>query len=140
MNMKHQFAVEIVGRPEFYFELVKKDVDCLIRLAEKHYDGACQAAAKGAMHGEGRTRNGLLIMWRNQWYGENTNTPQRISATWRDLDLVLKITEILHTNGGTDEENEVASRLHFAFRRAMTHFNESLAPKWKEIFDAGPRV
>jgi hypothetical protein len=118
----------IQGRPEFFFTLTLEEVTALIRLSEAHYDGACKEASRPGP-------NGFLYGWKNRltWATEEGRPTPQISATWRELDLVLKITEVWH-GVKRDEDAEIGMRLHFSFRQAMTHFSQTISPIWTATF------
>lgn len=103
---------EIVGRPKFYFYLTKEEVDVLVSMSKAHYDGHCRAASMPKV-------GGFLNGWKNmvECTTEFNEPPLQLSASWDELDTVLKITEMCNQ---TVKNAEVASRLHWAFQRAMT--------------------
>jgi hypothetical protein len=74
--------IKIKYKPEFELTLTKQIVELLVKLSNTHYDGACKSAPR---------QGGLLFRWLNQIEFETPCT-----ATFRELDLTLKIAENRH--------------------------------------------
>lgn len=94
--------IRIIGRPHFQFSLTNAQLRVLIACAGAHYDAECIAAAH---------IGGFLYGWRNM-DGRN------ITATWGNIDLCLKIMEIIPPTFYT-RDAIVASRLREAFHAAL---------------------
>lgn len=76
--------ITIDWTPKFSCEFTLEQLDRLIEISKRHYDGVCRSAS-----GE----NGFLIQWRQRIEAEIFNS---IYATFRELDIVLKICEMAH--------------------------------------------
>lgn len=96
--------IEVSAQPEFLIPLNLEQVDILMELSANHYDSTCRAAGK---RGETFEQQGFIYGWRTI-ISAYVNTPVipdfnpmdetgkqtvRVKATWRQLDLVLKILE-----------------------------------------------
>lgn len=109
--------IKIVGRPQFYLGLDLAFVELLMRLAERHYDGRCKAAAKPGP-------DGLLWGWRNLLTPDPFDDsmpapkPPAVSGSFRDLDLTLKICEGAQMPGMASDQERA---LIWAYVRDVTH-------------------
>jgi hypothetical protein len=113
---------ELAPSFNFYFHLTEPQVKLLQRVAALHYDGACRHAGT----------DGILREWERhieivKEVGDYEFTDRwNLKATFRDLDLVAKITEAGNASGPsafTDEERDEVSSLHWKFRKAMQEAN-----------------
>lgn len=74
--------IETFYKPVFELTLTKQVVELLVKTSNTHYDGVCKLASRPG---------GLLFKWLNQIEFETPCT-----ATFRELDLTLKIAENRH--------------------------------------------
>lgn len=100
--------IEITAVPKFHLSLSYPDATFLSELAAMHYDATCKNAGR---------LGGFLYGWINHLTLADAceAADTTVDATWRELDICLKILE----NTGTDEQRDRASALRMAFRRAM---------------------
>jgi hypothetical protein len=109
-----QFTVR--GEPRFEFRLTREQVDVLVKMSFRHYDSTCRAASANA-----HPQIGVIGRWANQleyekdWPVDVPLTP--MEASWRELDLCLKVLE--YTVVCFPAEVKVASALTLAFIRAL---------------------
>lgn len=97
--------VEVSAQPEFLIPLNLEQVNILMDLSTHHYDSTCRAASK---RGETFDQQGFIYGWHTV-ISAYVNTPVipdfdpiddmgkqtvKVKATWRQLDLVLKILEM----------------------------------------------
>lgn len=76
--------IEVTFQPVFHLPLTHDDTLLLCDLAAKHYDLACQQA--GAI-------GGFLYGWQNRLYPNTEPQETTVPATWREIDLTLKVLE-----------------------------------------------
>jgi len=96
--------VRIQGQPEFLLPLTIADVEMIRKVSAQHYDAVCREASGEAYQSDNRN---FLTSWRNilQSYEKYPPTEEDIaagfvptvSATWRQIDTVLKILEPCNT-------------------------------------------
>jgi hypothetical protein len=103
---------DIFGEVRFRFTPTEEQVDLLIELASHHYDQTCRSTAK-EIDGHEDSSIGLLPRWKRiikSYGGEFPTDYQIITATWRQLDLLLKIMEqrsYLHDKGQINKIDEL---------------------------------
>lgn len=97
----------IRGVPEFEFKLTTVQLDILLACASAHYDHTCKAAA---------AVGGVVYGWRNMTIMPAESLP--VWATYRDLDLALKILENLSVldRGQRETARSLATSFHVALR------------------------
>jgi hypothetical protein len=90
-----QYTIE--ANLTFYFELSLKQVELLIELSITHYDHACRnLSAAPNWDKRQHASHGLLYFWKNQLLClVNDSKLNELSATSRDLDLILKNLSLL---------------------------------------------
>jgi hypothetical protein len=119
----------------------------LLHGSKMHYDGDCKAASMHAYTKDGITRrkNGVIIramMHLGRQYGDymirnsdvsdedylsaNLDAESNISLTWREVDLLCKITECFNLIAGMPRLPEhfsmdVATSIFMGLRQALTH-------------------
>lgn len=83
----------IYWQPRFEFRIEKPELDLLVKLSKRHYDGVCKSASDAA-DGKGRI-NGVLTVW--SFSVESEGCP--MYCTPDQMQTVLKILEdnYLHT-------------------------------------------
>jgi hypothetical protein len=111
---------QIVGKPQFFFELSKEQLEVLTLCAASHYDGVCQSSAK---------QGGFIHGWNN--YAQDADGKIEVSANWRGLDTCCKILENFHML--TEPQRVLCFTLAGCFRRAMIESNEQVKPWEVEV-------
>ena len=89
--MKFDISAEV----RFAFCPSLEQIDALIELASHHYDSKCKSTGKD-IHIPDDDCAGMLPKWKriiNSYNGELPTEYQPIKATWRQLDILLKIME-----------------------------------------------
>lgn len=86
--------VEITTKPCFSFTVSKSVIDILKQLSQFHYDSTCREASYTVQR-DGK--NGILTIWLFHPSPNTENHFDVYSASWRDLDTVLKIAELNNT-------------------------------------------
>jgi hypothetical protein len=104
--------IEINSQPLFKLPLSLETIELLMEMSRHHYDGVCKAAS---------AVGGFIYGWRNSV----SFVPEvPVSATWRELDTLLKICEIntalFH---GQPEVRKVIWDLVKGVNKAMSHWN-----------------
>ena len=76
----------IHASPQFDLDITSDQLTMLAELAALHYDAACKSAAEVG---------GFIYGWiiERRWVGRSDPTDMSMTATWRQLDLCLKIME-----------------------------------------------
>lgn len=101
--------IQIKAEPKFWLGVKLDTILALKRCAELQYDAACRAAAM---------KGGFIYGWENII----VNDLEMVSATWRELDMSLKICEMgVHA---TAEERELINTYSNSVRAAMTKARE----------------
>lgn len=115
--------IEIQGRPEFRFEINKPAIDLLVKLSSTHYDGHCRSISQ---------MGGFLRGWENHylWGLQEPESVIKVSATFRDLDTLLKVMEMPHNL--SKEELHLRGALALSFGNALAMSNE-VCPKWSHV-------
>ena len=98
--------IEIRGKPIFLFSLTGEQLGLLIALSKAHYDSTCRAASE---------RGGFIYGWSAEL---ELDPIAKFSATWRQLDLCLKILE--GASYLPEQQRAVGSALACSFMGAMT--------------------
>lgn len=86
--------VEITTKPYFSFTVSKAVIDSLKQLSQFHYNNTCREASY-TVHRDGK--NGMLTVWGFHPSADTENHFDVYSASWHDLDTVLKIAELTNT-------------------------------------------
>lgn len=126
MSMKVDISVNFV----YSVHLTKQDVDVLIKLSQRHYDGRCKLAS---MEG------GFLAKW-SRWIEVCLLTEQQpplTEANSTELDTCLKLLEIRHYAGDSilsAAESDRSDILAKAFHGAMTLANSKFTD-WRASYD-----
>jgi hypothetical protein len=81
--------IAVTFQPVFHLPLSLADAQLLRELARNHYDWTCKRAA---MAEPGGFINGWCNMLEHTT--EEPGEPLTVSATWRDMDLTLKVLEM----------------------------------------------
>lgn len=92
--------IEIRGKPEFWMELDLATCQLLRQLSAAHYDARCRAAGN---------RGGFLYGWENRLtpIEGGDDTPARVTASFGDLDLTLKLCEQARYLGSAEDVQRV---------------------------------
>ena len=82
----------ITAKPQFSLTPTREQLNLLIRMSELHYDMQCKMMSRHAQH---MIPNGLFIIWDHSitMQEENPEHAAVCQATFRELDLVLKVCE-----------------------------------------------
>lgn len=121
--------IEISAQPLFRVPLTLADVAVLLELSALHYDETCRLAG---VPGE----QGFIYGW-NSWLTLLATTPDEppvVTATWRQLDLCLKLMEFLPYRF-TAERTATVRRLSTAFNGAMSLAQAEMS-KWAAVYVA----
>lgn len=111
--------IEIHAVAKFWMDLTPEHVGVLMKAAQWHYDGVCNQAAQVG---------GFIYGWNNAVtpYPGMEVTP-KCSASFRDLDICLKILEIAGTIMFPDEiDQDRVTDLRKSFRAALQMANEKM--------------
>lgn len=109
--------VIIIPKPEFRFKLTEKQVASLIVMSELHYDYVCKSYSFKEQQYD-CIPQGILIGWQNV----TKNFPEStVSATWNQLDIVLKICENILVLSAEDriEINKFTRSIYAALRKSQ---------------------
>lgn len=98
--------IEITTQPIFWLPLTPRQVAVLDKLSKAHYDATCKAASRP---GEGGFIHG--------WHVMSEYVDSLCKATWREMDLCLKIME--NSDWLPQDEQEIVSELRKSFWGAM---------------------
>lgn len=82
--------------------ITDKDLETLLELSSRHYDGHCQSVSK---------QGGFLYGWNNQFHIFEKQSPIKVTVSTYELDTLVKITEMADTNE--------AAGLHFELKRML---------------------
>jgi hypothetical protein len=98
--------IQITAKPQFSLTPTREQLNLLIRMSEMHYDHTCKMMSVG--RGTGAPVNGLFVIWDHSitMQEENPEHAAVCHATFRDLDLVLKVCEN-HSILNPEERKEV---------------------------------
>lgn len=126
--------IEIYSKPMFRFSLTEAEVDLLLELSSRHYDGKCKAASQCG---------GFLYGWKNLFLlpelaGNKRPDSEEISADWHQLDTCLKIMELgVYYKEPT---RTIIERLSHNFWSAMQQAKKEV-PKWTTIYEGNlPKI
>ncbi|WP_157979478.1 hypothetical protein [Rhodoferax ferrireducens] len=110
--------IEITSQPRFELPLSLETVDLLMEMSRHHYDFVCkQASAVG----------GFIYGWRNSV----SFVPESpVSATWRELDTVLKICENFCVLDSKSTARASIWRLTSDLKLAISHWN-CISNQWR---------
>lgn len=110
---------------EFDLDFDKALVTALLEAAERHYDSAAKEAAR---------EGGFIYTWKYMLeYDENLGLERfPVSATWRQLDLILKICEWIPRHL-TDEQHMMLYRMCASIHRVMNRSSEFFKEKLEEF-------
>lgn len=120
--------ITVYGTPTFQMGLSSETIRGLCRLAQNHYDGTCQDAARPG---------GFLYNWRTHalWEDRNNISPYSnhvVTATFRELDLTMKVLEMLEldlpANTASEVNKDSLQEYRSTVSRAMAVANEQV---WK---------
>lgn len=104
--------IEINSQPVFNLPLPIGTILLLMEMSAHHYDGVCKSAG---MVG------GFIYGWRN-CVSFAPDLP--VSATWRELDTMLKICENTGIFSDRPDEKQIIRGLAKAVRYAMSQWNQ----------------
>lgn len=103
--------IEITPRPLFELHLPIETIDLLMEMSRHHYDGVCKSAS---------AVGGFIYGWRNSV----SFVPESpVSATWRELDTMLKICENAQLLSDQPGARETIWKLTKDVNKAMRHWN-----------------
>lgn len=91
--------INITAKPFFSFSLPVKVLEALIKLSEIHYDAYCRSASTKA---NVYANKGFLIKWHDFSQYINAGNPNEVevyNASFKEIDTVLKILELVDTPG-----------------------------------------
>jgi hypothetical protein len=111
--------IEIHAVAQFWIALDQDHVSLLKKAAEWHYDGFCNKAAQVG---------GFIYGWSNVVtpFEGRTEVP-KCSASFRDLDLCMKILEIAGSVMFPDKRDQnIVADLRKSFRNALRMANEKM--------------
>lgn len=106
--------ITISWTPTFSCEFTLQQLDFLIEISKRHYDGVCRSAS-GV--------NGFLVQWRTRIEAEIFNS---IRATFRELDTVLKICEMANFH---EVDKQVITAMVSDIHSALTKANNEVLTK-----------
>jgi hypothetical protein len=125
--------IEISAEPRFYVPLTLEEVEVLKELSSLHYDALCRASGEpvtgGFIHG---WWNSLSIQVNYPISDEPTEALRPVKASWRELDLCLKIMEFVPPNLAP-EKKAVVAKLTKHFNGALRHATTVL-PSWTTTY------
>jgi hypothetical protein len=104
--------IEINSQPVFNLPLPIGTIRLLIEMSSAHYDGVCKSAS---MVG------GFIYGWNNS---VSFSPEFPVSATWRELDTMLKICENTGIFSDRPDTQKVIRELAKAARYAMNQWNQ----------------
>ena len=121
--------ITITGSPVFHLGIDLATVEALISLSIKHYDATCRAAGQVG---------GFLYGWRNRLrFAEEEKAAEPDaqvavpSATWRELDITLKIIEWMEAPMATTAaDRALLYKYREAIVGALRAFKEN-KPDWR---------
>lgn len=108
--------MKVIASPKFEmtFELPLEAVELMMKCAEHHYDATCR---------ETMAQGGILFTWQRRIKNmQKMKLPKEVTATSRDLDLLLKVMEFRPTL--TDRERDEVRRLSEMFMNIFRTANE----------------
>lgn len=120
--------VTILGIPEFEFSLTPEQIEVLMKLSARHYDGLCRFASQTGSDG---SENGFLVNWKNNIEAHRefaADEPAVLRASFSRLDLTLKIME--SSLGLTPDEKRLVMGMRHGFHHALNLANEKYG-EWK---------
>lgn len=104
--------IEITAKPVFWINLTADEIQLIKNCALSHYDRTCISAAKVG---------GFIYGWDNALRFDNE---AKISASFREIDIVLKCLEIGYHN---DDWTIPSQQLSMTLRRALFKSNDELS-------------
>lgn len=113
-------AVNIVWKPEFEITFTRELWQVLWSMALIHYSSECKAlvlTAKGGFSPSPRP-NGLLVIVADALH-DTMGEPVTRTLSWRECDILLKVSEMVHVARCTDEMKATADAFVVDMRRAM---------------------
>lgn len=123
-------TIQIRSTPTFIVPMTAAEVAVLKLCADHHYDRTCQLMNQ-PFKGPG-TRNGLLVIWQQNVESSlmfDPNDTPTVSASFKDLDLCLKVMERPPLEKLNDEQKSLLRALSGAFHRALQDANQ-MALQW----------
>lgn len=116
--------IEVVSRPLFNLPLPIETVELLMRMSSLHYDGRCKSAS---------AVGGFIYGWKNSV----TFMPDvPVSATWHELDTMLKICENTMALDERTGARETIYKLTKDVRLAVDVWNRA-SKDWRVIAESG---
>jgi len=132
---------DISGEVRFAFCPSLEQIDVLIELASHHYDLTCKSSGRD-IHVPGDDYAGMLPKWKRtieSYGGELPTEYQPIKATWRQLDLLLKVME--QRSYLTDKTKLCAvDELALDLVIAMNAYQKFYHGKWEFSFDTSSQT
>lgn len=104
----------ITFKPVAEVRLTQNELDILLALASRHYDGHCRATIGP---------NGFVTKMRSR----EANVPGLThSLTWQEIDTLAKLAEIYPTL--PDQDQKLCIEMGAFFRRLLVEMNEAAPP------------
>lgn len=123
--------ITVKGEPIFYLEIDMATVDLLLETSRSHYDANCRQAGR---------IGGFIYGWNNRFpLSDEPPATAEVRASGRDLDITLKIFEVVDDYHGTQIGRATRLSLVAKYKRAVVSAYEQAAvmvPEWRFVIEA----